>query len=74
MQNSRKCIEFLVFQNKIYKIYIHSDFYVVLNIAFLKKTKGHMENSVNFGQFRKKKLIIQYNHISGTPHFKDKIC
>ena len=54
MQISGKWIDFLVFQKKLQNLYPFW-FYVVLNIAFLKKAKVQMGNSVNFGRFFLKK-------------------
>ena len=78
MQISGKCIDFLGFQKKKKKKNLYPFwFYVILNIAFLKETKVHMEYSVIFGLlflqeqtlYFKQNLILQYDHIKCNTSF-----
>ena len=78
--NLWKVHRFFGFSKKLLENLYPFLFYVVLNIAFLKETKVHMENSFIFGHFFEKtnfyyfKKYILYNITtsSAIPHFKDK--
>ena len=79
---ARRCKKYFWFFKKTLQNLYPFWFYVVLNTAFLKETKVHMENTIILGWlfffFLKKEQILRllskiYNITtsSAIPHFKD---